>query len=414
MKATFQIDPDRLWADLQEVGMIGYREGLGVTRLALSEADAAARNWLIKKMEAAGLEVRLDAAANVIGALKTASKGPKKVLVIGSHLDTIPQGGRFDGALGVVAGLECARVIQENGIDLPWDLEVIDFSDEEAAYNAGTVGSRAMIGRLQGGEIFVSKKKGGPTFADQMKRKGLDPGRIDEARRDPAGFEAMLELHIEQGNRLASEEIRIAAVTGIVGIYRYIVTVSGRADHAGTTPMHLRDDALVQAAPVFSLLPEWVRARSREMVGTIGQVTVEPGAVNVVPSSCIFPVELRSMDVTDMASVRDVLVDWTGSRPSASMKILYEKDSVALAEPLTGLIVSAAEAEGLSVVRMPSGAGHDTQSFAPDVPCGMIFVPCRDGRSHCPEEWIEPQQAADGCRVLLRTVLELAKESSLQ
>ena len=224
------IDRDRLWSDLMEVGQIGFVEGKGVTRPALSDADIEAKDWLVKKMKDAGLDARMDAATNIIGTLKSSSKKTDKVLVIGSHLDTVPNGGMFDGALGMIAGLECARVIHENGVQLPWDLEIINFSDEEAAYNAGTVGSRAMIGQLTENEIFVSKAKGTPTYAEMMKKMNKDPARISDAVRDPDTFSAILELHIEQGNRLETGGIQIGAVTGIVGIYRYIVTVKGEAD----------------------------------------------------------------------------------------------------------------------------------------------------------------------------------------
>lgn len=407
---NIRVNSDRLWSDLMEVGKIGFRDGLGVTRAALSDEGIAADEWFKERLKTAGLEVRVDPACNIIGTLKSAKKWSDKILVIGSHLDTVPQGGMFDGALGVVAGLECARVIKESNIVLPWDLEVISFCDEEAAYNAGTVGSRAMIGQLSEDEIYRSKTKGGTTFADHMKRVGKDPTKIGEAIRDPETFEAILELHIEQGNRLFTEGIQIGAVTGIVGIYRYIVTVKGEANHAGTTPMHLRDDALVKAAPVFTMLTKWVREKNPEMVATIGQVTLEPGATNVIPGTCTFVAEIRSMKIEDMVAIRERLKQWVASHEGSTIQTIYEKDSVALAQPLIASVAKAAELEGLSNIRMPSGAGHDTQSFASSVPCGMIFIPCKDGKSHSPDEWIEPEQAANGCQVLLRTILELSKQ----
>jgi hydantoinase/carbamoylase family amidase len=406
------VNTERLWSDLQELGKIGFVEGEGVTRLALSDADIAAKEWLTKRMKEAGLEVHMDAATNVIGKLKSATVRDSKIVAVGSHLDTVPQGGRFDGALGVLAGLECARVLQEKKIGLPWDLEIINFSDEEASHNAGTVGSRAMMGTLSRDEIYRSKEKGVPTFAEDMKRLGKDPDRIGEAIRSPKMFKALLELHIEQGSLLEARGIDIGAVTGIVGIYRYSVEVLGKTDHAGTTPMSLRDDALVKAAPIFTLLPQWVKARNREMVGTIGQIGLEPGATNVVPGKCMCTVELRSMKPEDMAAIRDLLREWVGKHKGSSIKTIYEKDSVELLKPVIDTIVRAAEIEGLSVIRMVSGAGHDSQSFAPYVPTGMIFVPSRGGKSHCPEEWTDAQQAANGCRVLLRTILELAGQDS--
>jgi acetylornithine deacetylase/succinyl-diaminopimelate desuccinylase-like protein len=174
--------------------------------------------------------------------------------------------------------------------------------------------------------------------------------------------------------------------------------------------MHLRDDALIKAAPIFTLLPQWVRARNKDMVGTIGQLTLEPGATNVIPGRCEFIVEVRSMLASDMVAIRGLLEDWAHSQKGVSIKTIYEKDSVDLTPSLVDAVVRSAEAGGLSNIRMASGAGHDTQSFAPFVPCGMIFIPCRDGKSHCPDEWIEPQQAADGCQVLLRTILDLAQQ----
>ena len=405
-----KINGQRLWSNLIELGRIGRQADGGITRTALSDADQQARQWLIDKMTAAGLAVDVDAAMNVIGTLTADGPRTRQKAVLGSHLDTVPNGGMFDGALGVLAALECAQAFQENRVPLPWDLEVISFCDEEAAHNAGTVGSRAMMGRLQPGEIERTKARGAPSFAQNLERLGRDPRRIDAARRNPEDLAFFLELHIEQGRRLESEKLRIGAVTAIVGIYRYIVSVAGEPGHAGTTPMALRKDALVEAAPVFTLLPEWLRQRNPEMVGTIGQVSLEPGASNVVPGECRFVVELRSQIDADMQAVRDSLKAHAARRAGWRIETIYEKDSVRLAEPLVNHIIAAAESEGLSWCRMPSGAGHDAQSLAPFVPTGMIFVPCRSGVSHTPAEWIEPENAAEGCRVLCKTVLRLAAE----
>jgi beta-ureidopropionase / N-carbamoyl-L-amino-acid hydrolase len=402
------INADRLWAELMALGEIGYAEGRGVTRTALSPADLDGRAWLINRFREAGLEVTTDAACNVIGRLRCGKPGAGLV-GIGSHLDTVPQGGKFDGMLGVLGGLECVRTIREAGLTLPWDLEVIDFTDEEAAHNAGTVGSRAMLGLLKEGELLKSVGTGRPTFADDLRKAGKDPGRIGEARRDPTAFTSYLELHIEQGARLESQGIQIGAVTAIVGIYRYLVTVEGEPAHAGTTPMALRKDALVAAAPLFTLLPEWVRERNPEMVGTIGQVELFPGATNVVPGRCRFVVEVRSQATADMVHLREVLQAYAAARAGWRVETILEKEGTPCAEPLIQAVAAAAAAEGLSCVRMPSGAGHDAQSLAAaGVPTGMIFVPCRRGVSHSPVEWIEPAQAAQGCQVLLRTLLSLA------
>ncbi len=405
---TPKINADRLWADLMAVGKMGFTPGRGASRTALSDADLHAKEWLIGRLREAGLETSVDAAYNVVGRLPSRTAGAGLVAV-GSHLDSVPGGGQFDGVLGVLGGLECIRTIRERGIELPWDLELINFCDEEAAHNAGTVGSRAMMGSLADGEIFQRIGQGRPSFADDLSKAGRNPERIGEARRDPRAFTCYLELHIEQGARLESQGIQIGAVTAIVGIYRYLVSVEGEPAHAGTTPMALREDALVKAAPLFTLLPEWVKARDPDMVGTIGRLELQPGATNVVPGRCRFTVEVRSQKREDMVHLREVLKAHAAARRGWKVETIFEKDGTPCAEHLIQAVADAAAQEGLSCIRMPSGAGHDAQSFAAaGVPTGMIFVPCRRGVSHSPDEWIEPDQAAQGCQVLLGTLLGLA------
>lgn len=395
-----------------EIGRFGKQANGGITRKALTDQDQQARMWLIEKMEQAGMEVRVDAAMNVIGTLKTKNPQTDKIGAMGSHLDTVPNGGLFDGILGVLAALECARTFKEHKIDLPWDLEVISFCDEEAGYNAGTIGSRSMLGLLREGEIYLSKKKDAPTFADNLELLGKDPENIYSAKRNPKELVFFLELHIEQGKVLEVEQKQIGVVTAIVGIYRYVVTVKGEPAHAGTTPMKLRKDALVEAAPMFTLLPEWLNERNPEMVGTIGQVEIEPGATNVVPGECRFVVELRSQIPEDMQAIRDKLFKYCSKRSNWHAETIYEKDSVQLSENMIRVISSAAELGGFEWMQIPSGAGHDAQTLAPYVDTGMIFVPCRNGISHSPLEWIEQQNAADGCQALFNTVRELAGQDN--
>lgn len=402
-----KINQDRLWNDLMELGQIGVQPGGGITRTALSTEDEEARRWLIGKMEEAGLEVRVDGILNVIGTLK-APAGNGKAIAMGSHLDTVPNGGRFDGAYGVLAALEAARSLKESGYALPCDLEVISFCDEEAAHNAGTVGSRAMMGLLQEDELLKSKNEGGKPFIHHLQALGYDAAKIPTAQRDPKELACFLEIHIEQGRRLETEQLQIGVVTAIVGVYRYIVTVRGEAAHAGTTPMALRNDALVAAAPVFTLLPEWTKEQNPEMVGTIGQVTVAPGASNVVPEQCRFLVELRSQHPEDMQAVRDRLRAYASDRDGWTIETIYEKDSVLLNDELIQQITQAVQQQQLSYVQMPSGAGHDAQSLAPFVPTGMIFIPCRDGISHNPAESISKEEAGQGCQLLLDSLQRVA------
>ena len=406
-----RIDEDRLFQDLMELGKIGFEEERGVVRTALSDADMQAKRRLEQKMRDAGMDVRYDAAFNMIGTLRSSSRKGAPVIAIGSHLDTVEGGGMFDGALGVLAGLECVRYLREHAVDLPWDLELINFCDEEGAHYGGTLGSRAMMGLLSPDEIRQSGGSDRPSFAEDLIRNGGDPDRIGDAVRDPSEFEAYLELHIEQGRVLENENCPIGVVTGIAGIYRDLVTIVGETDHAGATPMALRDDALVKAAPLFTLIPEWVRARSEDMVGTIGRLALSPNVTNVVPGKCEFVVELRSMRFQDTIRVGELVAGWVANRKGSSVRTVERKESVELSGALIDRISQAAETEGLTFRKMHSGAGHDAQTLAPFLPSGMIFVPSREGKSHSPAEWTEPKHAAAGCRVLVRTILELARKS---
>lgn len=400
------INQQRLTSDLKELGQIGRLQRGGITRHALTNADREARHWLSQRMREAGLSVSMDGSANVIGTLDCGSPRAPSV-VIGSHLDTVPQGGMFDGALGVLAGLECARAIQEQGETLPWHLQVINFTDEEGYYNAGTFGSRAMLGMVSEEELY-QHKTGTTCIADALTALNLSPASVLKARRPVADFRAYFELHIEQSTRLERGGYDVGIVTGITGIYRYLVSILGQAGHAGTTPMPSRDDALVKAAPLFSLLPEWCQARTSELVATIGQVELVPGAVNVIPGECKCTVELRAMDSEHMRKIKERLASYVEERPPSHMSVVLEKDSV----PMDATLVSALEEAARCVkhCRMPSWAGHDAQSFATNVPTAMLFVPSQNGASHCPEEWTEFEQAARGAQVLLDAICQLAKD----
>ena len=406
---TPRINEKRLWNDLMELGKIGYSKGMGVTRNALSKSDLEAKAWLKNTMLSIGLDVRTDEAFNQIGLLNKSNKKNEKIMALGSHLDTVTQGGMFDGSLGVVGALECARIIKENNILLPSPLEVINFCDEEAFHLAGTVGSRAMLGLLKENEIYQSKTEGRNSFAEDLMINGKEPDKIQNAFRAPKDFAFFLELHIEQGKFLESMSTQIGCVTGISGIYRYFITVKGKAEHAGTTPMNMRKDALVIAAPLFSLLPEWLNKQNPDMVGTIGQVHIQPGSVNVVPGLCQFIIELRSQNIDDIIAIRRKLEQYANGR-DWTIESVYEKNSTLLNKEIISQIEFAALREDYSCLQITSGAGHDAQSFAEaNVNTGMIFTPCRNGVSHSPEEWITQKQAAQGCQVLLNTILQLSK-----
>ena len=387
-----------------ELGAIGGIEGGGVSRPGLSPADEQGRQWFIAACVKAGLDVRLDPMRNVI--VRIPSKDPAaKVLATGSHLDSVPGGGRFDGALGAVAALECARVIKESGIELPYHLEIIAFVDEEGAYGAGSVGSRAMMGLLRPGELTRESVVTGTSFAADMARLGGDAAA--DVRRSPEEFAAYVELHIEQGPRLENAHKDCGPVTAIVGIERYEVVVTGKAGHAGTTPMQIRQDALVMAAPLFTLLPAWAVEQNPEMVATIGTLSLHPGGANIIPGECRFVIGVRSARQEDLDAIGKRLEAYVQDKPAFSLKQIYKKSGAAMHPDVIAAIEKGAELAGCSSMRLSSGAGHDAQTLGPYLPTGMIFVPCRGGISHNPAEWIEPEQAAKGAQVLLNTLLLL-------
>jgi hydantoinase/carbamoylase family amidase len=310
-----------------------------------------------------------------------------------------------------LAGLECARIIKEKDIMLPWDLWVVNFTDEEGAHNAGTMGSRAMLKGLSRSDLLNTKNRNKSSFAQDLARVGKDPNRISEALLKADDFAFYLELHIEQGKKLEAEGLDIGVVTGIAGIYRYVVTINGEPGHAGTFPMHLRDDALVKAASLISLLPQWAQARNPNMVATIGQLSLNPGAPNVIPGLCSLVVELRSQESSDIKALEQMLERHAALNKGMSIEPVYAKPPCLLHEALIEATEKAAMKNGLDHSRMMSGAGHDATSFAAqNVPAGLIFTPCKKGISHSPQEEIDKEQAGGGCQILLDALLNLARE----
>jgi beta-ureidopropionase / N-carbamoyl-L-amino-acid hydrolase len=405
-----RINASRLEKDLCELGTFGETAEGGIRREALSEADLSARAWLKKRLGEAGMAVREDEAANLIGRWAPESAPAEApAIAFGSHSDAVPDGGKFDGALGICAGLEAFRALRESGIPLPCPLELLVFTDEEGSHFAGTFGSRAMLGLLAEGEIYKSKGAGEPTLAAALRRAGRNPEKIGSAARSPAEFRAFLELHIEQGPVLESLGVPIGIVEGIVFIERHILRVSGRPGHAGTTPMHLRDDALVKAARIILAVHDAILGGGPDVVGTIGKVEVHPGAFNIIPGRADLLLELRSLQEPVLAAVRDAIGEIVRSRRGAEMRLLISKGGVHLDEKIGRVLEAACREKGVESRRMGSGAGHDAMTFqARGIPTGMIFIPCKEGKSHCPEESIRMEDAVTGTRILAETVLRLA------
>jgi N-carbamoyl-L-amino-acid hydrolase len=359
------------------------------------------------------LEFRQDAAGNHSACLACGPEGAA-TLLLGSHLDSVPQGGRFDGALGVLAALEVLRRVHEASRRLPVNLEAIDFTDEEGSL-VGLLGSRALAGKLQLKEL--QKPRGGrENLLAGLERAGLSEKRLMEARRAAGGMAGYLELHIEQGPRLLDSGNDIGVVTHIVGICSYRLVFTGRADHAGTTPMDSRLDASLGAA-AFTLAARRIVLESfPDCVVNVGEMTFEPGAFNIVPARVALALEFRSPDEKTFDRLEIALM--AGAQEEAKrfglgleIEFLGRHQPTPMSAVARAAIVAAADEHGLKHIPLASGAGHDAQSLAELCPAGMIFVPSQGGASHSARESTEWQDCVNGANVLLGAALKLAETS---
>jgi N-carbamoyl-L-amino-acid hydrolase len=406
-----RIDVERLRANFEALAIIGGTSNGGVHRPALGEAHLEARRWYLKTAEQAGLAVSVDGAGNHSALLRC---GPPNAptLLMGSHLDSVPYGGRFDGALGVIAALEVLQTVNDHGLSLDTHLEAIDFTDEEGHY-ANFVGSLGLTGMLQPAHI-QAPRGGRARFRDALRRAGMSEESLFDAARDPATLAAYLELHIEQGSRLVGQHTSIGIVTGIVGIRSFHVRFLGQADHAGTTPMELRSDA-AQGASAFTLaVRETMLTKFPGCVATVGNMVFEPGIFNVVPKAVTASLEFRSDNDAKLDEIEAALQQeaMSAARSFGLDLEIQPLDSTAPArmhQQVQKALAGACESLGLSHTFLASGAGHDAQCLAPICPTGMIFVPSVAGRSHSPREFTEWQDCVNGANVLLHAALTLAQ-----
>ena len=401
-----RVNGDRLWDDLNSLSKIG-RGSRGISRLAFSPEDMEGRRWLMQRFREAGVQPRMDVYGNVFGRLEGGS-GETPLILMGSHIDTVPEGGMFDGALGVLAGLECLRTLKEAGIRTTYPLEVIAFANEEGSrLGPGLFGSRALFEGI--GEDEWAKV--GPV----LKAAGIQDGSTAPVSPlvDPRSLRAYLELHIEQGGVLDSAGEDIGVVQGIVCIHSFHATFLGEANHAGTTPMHNRRDALQGAAELILAIPEIVgKDGSPVTVGTCGQVRVSPGGRNIIPGEAEISIEVRDLDEIFAGRVIEALR--VRARKIAEGRGLdlhlnpVSGTAGAMMNPeIQDAIERAAQSLGLKTRRMASGAGHDAMTLGKLVPTGMIFVPSKGGISHSPDEMTSKEQCTNGAQVLLETILSL-------
>lgn len=400
------VDGDRLISNLTTLAGIGRNANGGSDRVAFSDADVEARAFVQRLMRAAQLDVEIDAAGNILGRRPGRDAG-RAPIMLGSHIDSVPNGGHYDGPAGAFGAIEVAQTLAERHLDTRHPLEVVVFSNEEG----GKTGSRAISGEVRPDELHLPTASG-KTIGEGIALVGGDPTRLHTVARRRGGIAGFLELHIEQGTVLERERIDIGVVQGIVGITRWNVTVEGFANHAGTTPMDQRRDALLAAASIIETVNRIATETPGRHVATVGRIEVSPSAPNVIPGRVVLSLEIRDLDMVKIDQVFErIRDDALETARVADVTVAFEQFYVSHAaltdERFRGVIDRAARRLGHSVLHMPSGAGHDAQSIAQLAPIGMIFVPSVAGISHSPQEFSRPDDVVAGANVLLRGLLDL-------
>ena len=407
---NISVDAKRIEQHIAKLAEFGKTSEGGVHRVAYSDEDVAARKYILILMESAGLDVRIDAAGNIVGR-REGSENSLPPIMSGSHIDTVPHGGKYDGAVGVLSAIECVRVLFENNILTRHPLEVIVFTDEEG----GLVGSRAMNGTLTS-EALTEKSHSGKTVREGIKAIGGDPDNLGCVKRQEGDIRAFLEIHIEQGRILETKDIDIGVVEGIVGIAWWDVTIEGYANHAGTTPMNMRQDALLAAAQLILTVNRVVTSVEGSQVGTVGRINAEPGAPNVIPGKVVMSLELRDLSADKIQSLYRTIKEEAAliSKKTGTQITFDPIDAMAIPAPtdpaIRKQIAESAEELGLTAHFMPSGAGHDAQDMAKIAPTGMIFIPSVGGVSHSPKEFSHMSDIVNGANVLLKTILKIDQQ----
>ena len=407
---TIRVNPTRLEQRIEKLAEYGKTPEGGVNRVAFSEKDIQSHNYILSLMKEAGLKIHIDEAGNIIG--RTEGKEPSlPPIAFGSHTDTVPNGGKFDGAVGVLGAIECVQVLAENFVKTRHPLEVIVFTDEEG----GLIGSKAIIGTLTSKALEVTSHSG-KTIHEGILALGGNPDALDRTARKKGDLTAFIEIHIEQGSILTSKGIDIGVVEGIVGINWWDVTVEGFANHAGTTPMDRRQDALLAAAYFIIAVNKVVTDVPGRQVGTVGRIRAAPGAPNVISGKVVMSLELRDLSAEKIDSLfQEIVKEAKVISEKTGTKISFTPiEATAVPTPtdpsIRKIITESAEELGLSYLFMPSGAGHDAQNMAKITPTGMIFVPSVGGVSHSPKEFTPAKDVANGANVLLHTILKIDKK----
>lgn len=411
VKDKLKVNIDRLKENIIELSNIGKSDNGGLYRMAFNKDDYHSRLWLLKKVKDLGLDSRLDGALNVIGRLDS-KNDENKAVIVGSHIDTVPNAGALDGALGVLVGLECIQRIREEKIPLKYPLELIAFSDEEGRFG-GMFGSRSFAGMMTPGYLEEASDLDGIKLKDALRELGHDPYKALDAARNSDEIKYFMELHIEQGPVLDQKHHQIGIVTDITGLYKWQVTLTGDSNHAGTTPMEMRNDAFMGLADFAHEIPRLIDENGSDVSRmTIGKVQLFPGSPNTVPGQVKFSLDVRDVSADVMYELQDA------SRKALSAiarrrKLMFEFEELSWIDPvkcdkeLISVLEKVSKEQKINYITMPSGAAHDAQMVASIAPIGMLFVPSKGGVSHTPHEWTDWRDIETGANVMLEAILNI-------
>jgi N-carbamoyl-L-amino-acid hydrolase len=403
--SNLQIDPERLWSNLMETAAFGATAKGGICRLTLTEEDRQARDWFRSEMEALGCTVAIDDMGTMFARRSGRTDVPP--IAMGSHLDTQPTGGKFDGVLGVLAAVEALRTLVAAGYETFAPIEVVNWTNEEGSrFAPAMIASGVFAGVFARDWAAAREDRNGTTFGEALEAIGYRGAERCGGHR----LSAFFELHIEQGPRLEAEGKDIGVVTGVQGMRWYDATITGQESHTGTTPMHLRKNALIGAARVIELTDAIARAHGPAAVATVGMVEVKPNSRNVIPGEVFLTVDVRHPEMETLDSVEDALMRASKEACSAlgldlTLTRIWDQPAVRFDADCIACVRAAAAAGGFSFREMISGAGHDAAYVARVAPTSMIFVPCRNGISHNEAEFASKEQCAAGAQVLLQAVL---------
>ncbi len=403
----FICNESRLKESIQMFSKFGQTTNGGVTRLSLSPEDVAARNYFCKCCEELGMDVTFDDMANIYATLPGKKELPP--IVMGSHLDSVEKGGRFDGVLGVLTALEVVRTLREFEIEIEAPIVIVNFTNEEGArFDPAMMSSGVLAGKFDKEKMLHSKDKNGVAFLEALEGSGYQgdkENRLKEAL-------AYLEVHIEQGPVLESKAIDIGVVEGVLGMVCYEITIIGESDHAGTTPMTMRKDPLFAATDIITSLRKKLASLDQDLVYTMGRMNVSPNIHTVIPNKVVFTLEARHQHPAIISKVEDFIHNLPSDIDGCELLFekLWSRDTVVFESDICQSIEDSCEKYGYTSHRMYSGAGHDAQFMASYIPSAMIFVPSVNGKSHCEEELTSFKDCANGANVLLQTVLSLQEK----